>query len=464
MNKDKRLISMFFISTVFFFVFHYLIKGWDFCAYALNARYWLGVENYFELLRAPLMPFLMLIFGAGTFAEYMYIILVSCLYLYVCCRFSRTTKIDKVLFYLFMLNPFVLYFGLLEGTELLSLSLLILGISFVLENKQAGHWFGLGFLTRYTNLYYMPILFFSKKKNWEYVKHMLINFAIFMIPIIPWLFYNYITTGNMFTSIADSYANNIKFRDYIPIVYHLEYILLVGNYLVPFFVIGLFRKIRSKKYSAVDYIMVFLLCMNVYNFIFIPLKSPRYLFNITLPIAYYSVIFFKQIKLRKIKLRTILIYFMIILMIFTISYSHFKNEFGTRRAESIENVIDTLELQECAIMTDQWVYVNYICDYDVLPPGQIEFIDRFLDEGYIMIYEQDIDHPQKMSEIYGLSIIGNSTGCRSNSKERYDKSYLEGLQLIVKYRFNKTYDIDACNIIFENKEILKNTCNLINLR
>ena len=75
--KNKEFLILYIISTIFFILYHYIYMGWDFAAYVINAKYWLGLEQYFETYRAPLMPFTLMIFGASKFAEYIYIFLIT---------------------------------------------------------------------------------------------------------------------------------------------------------------------------------------------------------------------------------------------------------------------------------------------------------------------------------------------------------------------------------------------------
>jgi len=132
-RENKLTIALFFFATAFFLYQHSLGIAWDFASYSLNAEYIFFGGDYFEWFRAPLASFLI---GLFTFfilplwvAEYLYIIFVSTLFLYSCLRFCKSFKLKPELFYILILNPFTILVGLAVGTELLTLSFLMLFLS-----------------------------------------------------------------------------------------------------------------------------------------------------------------------------------------------------------------------------------------------------------------------------------------------------------------------------------------------
>src|SRR3989344_3792254 len=136
MVKNRYLLLIFILSTSFFIYQHSVNLSWDFSAYVSNAQYWAGDRDYYEPYRPPLMPLSLIILSifSWKFAEYIFIILVSLLFLYSSSRVAEALNVDKALFYLFSLSPFALFHGMISGTEILSLSLLELFVVSLIKN------------------------------------------------------------------------------------------------------------------------------------------------------------------------------------------------------------------------------------------------------------------------------------------------------------------------------------------
>src|SRR3989338_5837401 len=178
--KNKPLLVIFLLSTSFFAWQHQFIS-WDFASYASNADYWQD-GSYYEVSRPPLAPIILYSLDIFPLSEYIFIILASLLFLYSSVRFADCVKIRREFFYIFSLSPVALFYGMLNGTELLSLALLELFLVYLLEKKpQAGMFLGLAFLTRYNFLIFFPLIFSNR-----YPKKIAATIALFLIPMIPW--------------------------------------------------------------------------------------------------------------------------------------------------------------------------------------------------------------------------------------------------------------------------------------
>ena len=309
-NKEKIILGILLVfSTAYLLYQHYAGFSWDFNAYVLNARYLFENGIYYEHYRSILMPLIL-----GILGEYFYFIFSSLLLLYSTVKISNALKISKICFYVLTLNVYVLANGFFNGTEVLSFALLEIAIAYILTGKNSGIYFGLGFLARYTIMSLFPLIFFHKK-----IKKILINFLLLFLTILPFLIYDYYTTGNLFTSIGDSYALNVHFRENI-IDWNVVFIqlLAVGNILWIFFLFGIFydlNKIKTKEF----WIMVFIVFMTIYGYIKTPAKDIRYLFNLTLPVIYFSYYGIKYIE-EKFKIRRILLFIFILNLVLVFSY------------------------------------------------------------------------------------------------------------------------------------------------
>ncbi|MEM4331075.1 MAG: hypothetical protein QW273_03655, partial [Candidatus Pacearchaeota archaeon] len=246
-NKNKLLLICFFLVTIFFCWQNYWQRGWDFSVYVLNGKYLFYNGEYFEVYRPPLAPFLLGIFWFfGEIGNFFYIIFVSSLFLissiilsdFLFKEYFKKYNLKKeeirFLFYLLILNPFTLYYSLIEGTELLALSFFILFTFSFLSKRVSGHFLALSFLSRYNFLIFFPFLFFSKD-----IKRILKNLVAFFSVIFPWLFFNYLKYGNWFASILDSYYLNIYRRVDISQSFDFFSLLKVSNFYSIFLVLGI---------------------------------------------------------------------------------------------------------------------------------------------------------------------------------------------------------------------------------
>ena len=343
--KNKNLFVLIFLLSTSFFIFqHYYQKNvlWDFDTYALNGKFFFWHGIYFEVSRPPLMPFLTGILGGSLISEYLYIILISSIFAYSSYKLSKVLKFNEVIFYSLLLNFSTLIFGLFCGTELLAISLLELSIYFILkDNYKSGFFSGLAFLARYTMFDYSILLFFHKEK-----KKILISILLLFLTILPWLAYNKIVFGNYFASIADSYAENIKFRGYINQPINFLSMILFWNILlfIPFF------GIKKLKMNKTNLLMLTILIISIINYISTPIKVTRYLFISLLPLTYFS-----YISINWKKEWVILLFSIMLISSFAFTILHPHPEFYNQPI----NKLRELNLTNCSIESNIWIYLDY---------------------------------------------------------------------------------------------------------
>ena len=433
--KNKNIyILIFLLSTSFFIFQHYYQRNvlWDFDTYVLNGRFFFWHGIYFELARPLLTPLIIGIFGGSLISEYVYIILISSLFAYSTYKLSKILKFNEVIFYSLLLNTSTLLFGLFCGTELLAISLLELTIYFVLkENHESGIFSGLSFLARYTMIDYSIILFFHKEK-----KKILISFILLFLTILPWFAYNKIMFGNYFASIADSYAENIKFRGYINQPMNLLNIFLFWNILIilPFLGIKKF-KVKKLKLKRTEILMLTILIISILNYALTPMKVTRYLFISILPLTYFS---YKSIKWKKEWAIAIFSIMLIFSFIFTIThpYPQFMNE-------SIDKLKE-LNLTNCSIESNAWIYLNYR-GIPSKPPVRFDLLKK--ENNTIFLLYKNIEGYGKTDNVVfenkNFVISGKCT--KQNKPIMY--SYLKQLNYNLKLLGeNKSYEY--CDIFF----------------
>jgi hypothetical protein len=452
-ERVRAVVILYFISTAFFIYQHSLGPSWDFTAYSLNAEYMFSNGNYFEWYRAPLSGFLIGIFTYFILpfwlAEYLYIIFVSSLFLYSCIKFSKVFNLNPTLFYILMLNPFLILVGLVVGTELLTLSLLLLFISYIFSEDtkpiKSGISCALAFLARYSALPYAVLIFLSKN-----IKKNILNFFLFtfiaILIFFPWFLYNYFHTQHFLTSIADSQALNIKYRlDYLVEQPSIIHFLIVGNFLIPFFILGLNKKI--KKLNKKDISVLIFLAITLLFYLLTPIKTPRYLFNLILPFAYFSYFYIKEIKYNELLFFGLSVFSIISLLIinFFISLSYLS--FPKKELYKLNLT------KECALASNDWVRLNYF-GYLTIPPPRKEELSFYIEEGYKVVIYYNVHEPKYSNNLSFLQtypiiektenyiILGYNNTCKKISK--VDLIYLERLNKTLTNLYNYSIETNPC--------------------
>ena len=459
--KENPLVTIIFtISTLLFLYQHSTTIVWDFSAYILNAQYLFYQGTYFEVYRAPIMPLLLgffLIFK--SLAPYLYIVFTSSLFLYSNIKLSGVIYkkyfskylIKKstifFLFYFFSLSPFVLKYGISTGTELLSLAFFELFLIFYIENKLSGHFLALAFLTRYNFLLFVPLLLLNK----DY-KKILKNFLIFFAMIFPWLLFNYIKFGNWFTSIVDSYALNIFNRSYLIQPFPFLAPFEVIGWFLPFFLIGIFiaikeilknKSIIKNKYTLL-FFLIFLLIL--FDFKNTPLKIIRYLFALSLPIAFFSTIaaitiIKKYPKIQKYILAVLIIGFLISSSSLFLFQNQIKNndDLFYDAAKDIKQ----LNLQNCRILSPHWVPVTYYTE-NVYPLGLNKIPQALENDKIILIFKNFTT----IDDLFEKEYLENIP--RFIDREKYfflAKKGLTNETCMPRYVYNEPYTRNHCEII-----------------
>ncbi|NOQ55173.1 MAG: hypothetical protein GQ477_00020 [Nanohaloarchaea archaeon] len=497
---DKKILIIFTLATAYFLFQHYMSLSWDFASYVENARYWFSDGSYLEPLRPPLMPFILGILSIIGFraAEFTYIIIASALFMHSSQKLADSLNFDKVAFYALSLTPYILINGLYNGTELLSIAFLELSIAMMIKQRPiSGFYLGLSALSRYTGLALFPLLFMIGN-----IKKIAGSLILFGIPLGLWFIYNYLKWGNFFTSIADQYANNILYREYLIRPVEPIHFLIALNIFAPFFIIGLGLEIyRSAKYiyskkdsmiagiktafeeKKAELIMFAILVFAVISYSNIPIKDSRYLFTLTLPAIYYSYIGIRYLA-DKIKRPIATIAIILFILSFSLVFVSEVAKIGslpitpiTLHYDSPEKYLDSIEilkdksLDNCSVMSNAWVLMNYLGQTSKDFPRQ-QFVEDELDGGEIMVlfysigepeYVQDKEFIKSLPTIHKTKeyiILGKETSCLQ--QEIVDSSYLEKLDDIL-YRIDGTdINTNPCIILFGRRPLLEKSCNLVN--
>jgi hypothetical protein len=494
LNENKLVIILFLLSTAFFIYQHSIYTSWDFNTYVLNAKYWFANGNYFEILRPPLMPLMLgflSIFGWFA-AEYIFIILVSLLFAYSSIKLAKSIRFHPAAFYALSLNVYLLHYGLINGTEILSLIFLELFIVFLIEDRYfSGLFLALSALSRYTCVVFFPLILLHLK-----FRQILKSLLLFAAALSIWFTYNFYTTGNFFTSFADQYANNLLYRDYIVQNIQPIHFLKAQNILIPFFILGiiiflfkLFKLIKGKSAKSflkiidtfkVEIIMFFLSIISVISYNNIPIKNPRYLFNIILPTIYFAYVglnyLVKKISIRKKTLRIIIISAAAIIIIASmlvsveITFREHEQYSPASVYKSAINEISALNLTECSVESNAWIYLNYF-GQNASPSPPMGLVSKRIEQGEVLVlfrHESEPKYIKNDSFINSLPIIYRSEDYviiglnNCTLQNELDSSYLEQIDKISYDLHGYHINYNPCFVLFHDSAFLEKTCNFVN--
>ena len=448
--KNRLIVFMYLFSTFFFLYQHTTGISWDFATYVLNAKYIFGNGFYFELLRPPLAQTLLGLFSVFGWlaAEYVYIIFVSTFYLFSCIKVSETINVDKRMFYALSMNPLLLVFGLSVGTELLTLAFLQMFVSRVLKKDglKSGMYAGLNSLLRYTNFIYLPVILFTKN-----LKTILKFSLVFILLFLPWLWFSFVFSGNPLTAIADSYALSVKYRVDNSGGFNIYDLILAANYLLPLFLLGIWFKIRKGALDKKDWIMLTIIILTFISYYRIPIKHPRYFFNLILPLAYFSIIFLKKFKVKAehIGLVNLILGISLVWLIMVTPQGEIPDltlPYPPYHPNLTEN---------CMISSNRWVILDYLGKPAEPAPRDFR-VKEYVDKGYrIIIYKDpEPDYSRNttflkqfpvMEESEKYVILGNESLCLP--PYTFDKIYLEQLNESIYLKYNYSIETDPCKIL-----------------
>lgn len=461
--KENYVIAILFSLTLILLLYQRATYiHWDFASYVLNAKYLFYSGTYFESMRPPLASVLIgmfLIFG--PLANSLYTIFVSALFLYSIIQIADTLyyskffgkkvskNLTRTILYFTSLTSFAIYYGLAQGTEMLALSLFILFINALVNNKISGHFLALAILSRYSFLIYTPILLINKD-----IKKILTNFATLFITLLPWLIYNRIKFGNYIATIINAYANNILFRQDLIQAFNFIDFLKVFGILLPFAIIGTYllcKKIyTSKRLNSKTNIIILLtfltLVITIHDYKNTPLKQIRYFYNLVFPIAILSTTAIIQItkkinkdKLYKILIILFIIQFILLAKVLLIAAPN-DNVFKQAAAK-----IQELGIENCEVLSSHWVPVTYYTE-NVYPLGSNGIEESINSNKAILIFTND----QTLDDYFTQEEINSSPVLFK--EDRYIILYNNSTQCAPTYTADTSYVSNHCEIISQKFE------------
>lgn len=335
--------AVFFLILLFIYQYQFPYVGEDFKVYILNGEYLLnkflntsyGNSWYFEPNRAYVVPLffsviegLLFLFSKNVFlvrniAIFIFILSNLLFFVYSLRKFCEGFKINKIIFFVFMANPFFIQYALREGTELLHLSVLMIAFSNLIKAKQSGFWFGLSSMIRFESILYLIFIIFpifSKDKLNKKIKRIVKDLIGALIPLTIFGIITGVFYALPFQPLIDSYFFNIYLHDYLfePLrVKHFESVLI---FLIPSILIFAYSLFYDRKNFQKNMLIGSLLIFIVLRFAYTPIKIERYLFLIVLPCSYFLTNALEKIFYNLENKFLIYVKYVILLVIFLVSF------------------------------------------------------------------------------------------------------------------------------------------------
>ncbi len=340
------------------------VPNWDFMAYYLSGNYLFYNSHYFEVYRAPLLPFLLGILSIISFHNFfitsmLYAFIIISIFLYSSHLFIKAYNLPKEPYYLILIGTPIFYiYALRVGTELLSLSLLLLSLAYKKQEKYtlSGLFLGLTTLTRYNYSILLP--FFIFVKDWK--KIIKFMFA-FIITWTPWMYYNYYYFGNIIYSFLNSYALNIYFRDYMWQKLSFYYFLMLGLSLLSFPLILYFIYKKGLKETLNNIAIkdgVILFSLLFYSYYMTPLKIIRYLYPLVIPLSLISVSLLEKIKSQTLEKYLSYSAYIILLISTLVYFKVIEESYYSNDLNPFNQLIKEINTSSC-YYSDMWIHLNF---------------------------------------------------------------------------------------------------------
>ena len=387
-KKEHAIEIISFLSlSVFSSLVFYFLMNWDMIVRILNARHMFNGGYYYEPMRAVLESFVIGLFSfiSPVYAVYIFIFFVSAVFLVSVRYFSRAFKLDFAFLFMFLLSPFVLFYGIKNGSDLLVISFLILYIAMIMRDKPAlsGVFLALAFVSKSYALLFSPLLLFFLwgKKRRDVVK-LLISLAAAATALVPYFIYNLLEYGNLFYSVGLSYLYFHIFSSYVslsPSIAHFESIPLEGfaEILFPLILLALLY-LRNKKYflsriktHKLEYSMitaaVFLSFMVYFSVSNLMQATGLSIFRFALPMSIFLYIMSFSFLTKKDMKFVYIIFAVSLLIAVFILYTSGSSAFHISYAKSAVAVFDSVYSGKCTVSSNEWVYLDYL-GLDAVPP------------------------------------------------------------------------------------------------
>ncbi|MEM3844357.1 MAG: glycosyltransferase 87 family protein [Candidatus Parvarchaeota archaeon] len=379
------LLVSFLVLFVFSSLVFYLLKNWDMVVRILNARHMFEGGYYYEPMRAVFESFVIGLFSfiSSSYAVYIFILFTSIVFLISVFYLAKIMKLNFPFLFMFLLSPFILFYGIKNGSDLLVIAFLILYVSAIMKEKPvfAGVFLALAFLSKSYALIFSPLLLFLLwGKDMKGVFKFFVAALVAIAALIPYFIYNFLEYGNFIYSIGMSYLYFHIFSSYVSLsisLAHFESIPLIGflEVIFPLALLAYFylrdrssfyaKLVKNKKeYSIIvaACVLSFVVYFSVSNIL---QATGLSIFRFMLPLSVFLYILAFSFFRRK-EMKFVYIIFIIsvaIAVVFLIS--NLTSAFHISYAEQAVSLFNSVYSGRCTVASNEWVYLDYLGLYAV---------------------------------------------------------------------------------------------------
>ena len=396
---DKRIFILIFLLFAFN-ALRNLNVMWDEAIYLMNARYFSGQKVFVELIRPPFLSLLLIPFQSSLIASRLIYSLfsLSCSFLaFKIAEFYGKEKQGLLAASLIAVNPLFFIWSHNIYTEIPSTALALSSVLFFLNYMKKGRkthlhlslfLASLSFLTRYTIgillLSELLVLLLKRRIGRE----ILLSLSLASVPILIWLGYNYLETGDPFYSFKwGLYWGGHHPSDPLTYLKSLHRIFSLQLLLLPF----AFKKENRERVLLVTFVLLFLTAHQLFSH-----KEERYL----LPIIPF-VLLLSSFGLEKRQVRYA---YLLVLLCLVLDFLYFEPINCGKDAFSKVGEL------EGKVLSTGWPLTAYYSNVQVkaFPPNPQD-LNEFIEEYNITyIVTSDVyGWPDYAKRPFGYELVGN---------------------------------------------------------
>lgn len=384
-EEKLALVVSFTVLVVFSFEVFRILKNWDMLVRVLNARHIFSGGYYYEPIRAVLESFIIGLFSfvSSVYSVYFFIFFVSVVFLLSVFYLSKQIKLNFSYLFMFLLSPFILFYGIKNGSDLLVISFLIFYMAAIIGEKPifAGLFLALAFVSKSYALFFSPLLlFFLWNRNLKGVYRLLLALVTAVAALVPYFIFNLLEYGNFIYSMAASYLYFQIFSSYVSLsvsLAHFESVPLIGfeEIIFPMLLIVMFflmdrkyflgKVMKNKRQYAIILsacVLSFVVYFSVSNLMNATGLS---VFRFILPLSVFTYIlafmFFRQNYFRFIYI----LFVASIVIAFLIFNSNAAIVFHISYAKGAVTMFNSVYSGNCTVSSNEWVYLDYLGLYAV---------------------------------------------------------------------------------------------------
>lgn len=307
MKYSKQILNDFFVlhwrsllvllvSTGLMLFQHSQGWNWDLNVYSMNGEYLFHSGSYIEWQRPIVVPtilgLLQFFFNRGV-SEYLFVALSNIFFYWAAFRSSKSFNLGFEKFYILLMSPMAIFIGNFHGSEMLSLSLVMLFFSEIYRSS-SGLWMSLAFLTRNTNFIVIPFALIDS--DW---KRVIRKFGIAAVPVSIWLIFNWTLLGDPFSPIANRIAINFYENPFNFPIKPLSFLKVSGlsSVIITAYLIREKPSLSLERLEKIDLMLLAFSSYIIAKYLLVDLRQTRFLYPLVFTSAFFAVKAFDNLDL-----------------------------------------------------------------------------------------------------------------------------------------------------------------------